>query len=328
MIVKSNSFYKKFVRQMWDEIFYQDSEEFRDFYFERKYSHNNTYVYLENLKPVSSLQNLDYNLRFQGENFEISYISGACTFESFRKKGYMREIIKETFTENYKNNKVFSSLIPATSELFSYYEKFGYKTAAYIDKEIFRSNYTSKNECRLIKDFDEFYEIYQKNILEFGIYFNSKNSLDYFKYIENQKGFILCKGDKLAIVFPEDDIYSVEFSTIDVEILKKSLNKDFRLIKSGESIPLGMLRITNINIFLSMIINFIKENIKIKISDDVVFENNICFYKEKDNLILDNADFNYEISINQLLFNFLNGISDKGFKFSDKKNLKMYMMMN
>lgn len=328
MIIKSNSFYKNYVRKMWDEAFYQDSEEFRNFYFDRKYSHDNTYIYIENSKPVSSLQNLNYNLNFQGESFNISYISGACTFKSFRKKGYMSQLIKKTFRDNYKNNIVFSSLIPATSELFGYYEKFGYKIASYIDKNIFECNNTSINECEIIKDYDEFYNIYKKNIFEFGIYLNSKNLVDYYKYIENEKGFIICKGDDLAMVLPEDDIYLVEFSTIDVDILKKSLNKNFKLIKSGASIPLGMLRITNIKVFLNMIKNFVRENIKIKISDDIVLDNNICFYKEKDKLIFDNSDCNFEISISDLLFNFLNGISDDGFEFSVKKNLKMYMMMN
>lgn len=332
MIIKSNSYYKNFVRGMWDEIFNEDSQKFRDFYFKRKYSHNNTFIYLKDSTPVSSLQNLDYDFLFDGKSYKISYISGACTLKEYRGNGYMNELLKETFRENYKENKVFSSLIPASDSLFDYYERFGYKTSSYIKKYACKNNSSyNENDFEIINDFYNFKFIYNKNISDCSIYLNEKNSRDYFEFMKNENGFAICKGINLAIIFKRENDYFVDFSSFDDETLKSILNNNFEVVKSEFVTPFGMIRITNINIFLEMIKKYIREDLLIEIFDDIILENNCVFKKENNKIVFENrkiSEEKYKISVDNLLFNFLNGISDKAFNFNTKQNIKMYMMMN
>ncbi|MBR4950068.1 MAG: GNAT family N-acetyltransferase [Clostridia bacterium] len=330
MVTKSSSYYKKQVREMWDKIFSQDSEKFRDFYFRNKYSHHNTLIYVEDEKVVSSLQNLDYNLLFNNKSYAVSYISGACTFEEYRGKGYAGLLIKEALREDYKNNKVFSSLIPASKELFDFYKRFGYVTSGYMKKHSFNADKNGYSDFEIIKDFETFYHLYNKNIQNKSFYLNKKNLEDYFEFLNIEKGKIICKGKKLAIVLPFEDKYFVEFSLLDDEILIKNLEKDFIIPKFQFDSPFSMMRITNVKIFLDMIFENIIEKVPVKITDSIIFENNCILIKENNEIFFkeDIKTDVFEISVEKLLSAFLNGEKIIGFNFYERNNIKMFMMMN
>lgn len=116
---------KEQVMDLWRKNF-QDSEEFIRFYFERKYSDENSLVYEENGKALSALLMLPYPMTWSGTLLTTSYISGACTLQEARNHGLMSMLLQEAFLEMHKRNIALSTLIPANDRLFQYYGHLGY----------------------------------------------------------------------------------------------------------------------------------------------------------------------------------------------------------
>jgi predicted acetyltransferase len=116
------------VRQMWKTVF-GDPEAYMDIYFRDKYRNDNTLVYVEDGKPVASLQMLPYMFSFCGREIPISYISGACTLPEYRRKGYMSALLKQSFHEMRKRNIPLSLLVPQEAGLVDFYAGFGFAPA-------------------------------------------------------------------------------------------------------------------------------------------------------------------------------------------------------
>ncbi len=116
---------KEQVMDLWRKNF-QDSEEFIRFYFEHKYSDENSLVYEENGKALSALLMLPYPMTWSGTLLATSYISGACTLPEARNHGLMSMLLQEAFLEMHKRDIALTTLIPANDWLFQYYGHLGY----------------------------------------------------------------------------------------------------------------------------------------------------------------------------------------------------------
>ena len=111
---------------MW-KICFNDSDEFMDFYFSKKYKHENTLIYFEDNKALASLQMLPYCFTFCGVEIPISYISGACTLPEYRGRGYMGKLLLSAFDSMRQRKIPLSILIPAEKWLYDYYARYGYE---------------------------------------------------------------------------------------------------------------------------------------------------------------------------------------------------------
>ncbi|HMM17459.1 MAG TPA: GNAT family N-acetyltransferase, partial [Petrimonas sp.] len=76
------------VYDMWKTVF-GDSDEYMEIYFREKYRNENTLIYFESGKAVSSLQMLPFDFSFHGSEIPVAYFSGLCTLPEARKKGFM-----------------------------------------------------------------------------------------------------------------------------------------------------------------------------------------------------------------------------------------------
>ena len=112
-------------RHLWENSF-ADPRAFIDLYFREKYRTERNEGILRDGHVVSALQKLPYPMTYGGRMLPASYISGACTDERYRRRGLMGELLAQTHRTMYAENAVFSFLIPATAELFTYYAKYGY----------------------------------------------------------------------------------------------------------------------------------------------------------------------------------------------------------
>ena len=74
------------VWDMWKTVF-GDSDDYMQLYFKYKYRNENTLIYIEDDKAVSSLQMLSYKFTFCGEVIPVQYLSGVCTLPEYRGKG-------------------------------------------------------------------------------------------------------------------------------------------------------------------------------------------------------------------------------------------------
>ncbi len=112
-------------RHLWERSF-ADPKTFIDLYFREKYRKERNEVIVRDGRVVSALQKLPYPLTYGGRMLPVSYISGACTDERYRRRGLMGELLGQTHRAMQQEDTVLSFLIPATAELATYYAKFGY----------------------------------------------------------------------------------------------------------------------------------------------------------------------------------------------------------
>ena len=82
----------KTARSLWEEVFYEDSVQFTDYYFENKAEKNIGYVIGE--APYDAMMfRTPYTLQIGDARKEISYIVGVATREECRHRGYMRKLL-------------------------------------------------------------------------------------------------------------------------------------------------------------------------------------------------------------------------------------------
>lgn len=124
------------LRPLWEEVFWEDSREFTDYYFANKADKNQGYALWEK-KYLSMLYLTNYEMQVRsGENFLIvtaPYIVGVATKEQERHKGYMRTLLENAMQDMYQSKIPFCFLMPANPKI---YEPFGFH---YIyDRKIYR----------------------------------------------------------------------------------------------------------------------------------------------------------------------------------------------
>lgn len=116
------------VRTLW-KLCFNDSEEFMDLYFNKRYRDEINMAIREDGKIISALQMIPYPMSFCGGVIPTAYISGACTHPRYREHGAMRRLLKETHRRMYRDGILLSTLIPAEEWLFGYYATSGYVPA-------------------------------------------------------------------------------------------------------------------------------------------------------------------------------------------------------
>lgn len=116
---------KEEVKALW-KLCFEDTDEFVDLYFEKRYRDEINVDVAHDGKIVSSLQMIPYPMTFCGTTIDVSYISGACTHPDYRKRGLMKQLLADAHRKMYENNVWLSMLIPAQKGLFDYYARSGY----------------------------------------------------------------------------------------------------------------------------------------------------------------------------------------------------------
>lgn len=116
---------KQAVRDMW-KICFGDSDAYMDIYFNHKYRNENTLIYIEDQKPVASLQMLSYSFSFHGSEIPVAYLSGLCTLPDYRNRGYMKELIINSYQVAKEREIPLMVLVPQDKSVMSYYERFGF----------------------------------------------------------------------------------------------------------------------------------------------------------------------------------------------------------
>lgn len=116
---------KEQVKVLWKQCFH-DSDEFIDFYFQRRYTDGlNSYAEADG-RVIAALQRIPYSLTYEGMEIPVAYISGACTDPAYRNKGVMRQLLAKAHRRMFREGVMFSTLIPAEEWLKGYYARSGY----------------------------------------------------------------------------------------------------------------------------------------------------------------------------------------------------------
>lgn len=148
---------KQQAMELWRQCF-NDSEEFIRFYFERKYTPENTLLYAENGQALSVLQMLPYAMTWEDLSVTTAYISGACTLPKARNRGIMSRLLCQAFQEMYHRRISFTTLIPAETWLFRYYAGLGYTPVFDYSQQTYTPGPSPHSTQSMVKTQSEFNE--------------------------------------------------------------------------------------------------------------------------------------------------------------------------
>lgn len=133
---------KEQIISLWCDVFREDSKEDAAFFLDNK-KNISCLGYFEKNKLVSML----FLAQCSYGSLNGKYVYAVCTYENFRGRGFSTALINEA----KKHMQDFLWLIPANDSLFSFYEKAGFETRLYSDKEY--NNKIIFYECKDIVDY-------------------------------------------------------------------------------------------------------------------------------------------------------------------------------
>lgn len=221
------------LKNLWLEAF-GDSEEFFMLFLKNGYHYKRCRVAVENGKIVAALYFFDCYI----EDKKIAYIYGVATDKQERGKGYCRKLIVDTHEHLKENGYYGALLVPGSERLFSMYEKFGYKTATYVDKVTVSANIKPLSNIRKIEK-DE-YQRLRRAFLPQGAVLQENENLDYLSQFED---FYTDGNFLLAAHIKDNTLYAQEFLG-DKELLPfivSSLSAETGVFRTkGDSIPFSL----------------------------------------------------------------------------------------
>ena len=104
MITYADNRLKDEVRNIWQISFPDDSDDFINFYFSKKYKNENTLVYLDNNKAVACFQMLAYDFTFSDIGFHLPTFQ--CRYSTLLPK--QRNYDQITDSRFFRNAKTMS----------------------------------------------------------------------------------------------------------------------------------------------------------------------------------------------------------------------------
>ena len=108
------------VIDLWKYAF-SDTDEFLDYYFERRYAPENTVVLLRDKSLEAALQLNPYNLAMGDMISQVSYVVGVSVQPESRGKGFMNKLMKSTLNLQYQRGEDFSILMPIDTRIYTRY---------------------------------------------------------------------------------------------------------------------------------------------------------------------------------------------------------------
>ena len=326
MIVYANDILKKDVIHIWKTCFPDDSYDFTEFYFRRKYKNENTLVWLENGKAVACLQMLPYNITYFGHILPVAYISGAATLPEFRNKGIMKKLLTFSFQEMQKRQIPLSALIPQEPWLFDFYSGLGYETVfSYSEFKLQSNNAFEKENTYSIEEIDTrnaitAYQFYNGYFINQNVCiqksFEDFNALIEFYQLENGQilsaisdyqihalCFVNTSENKIII---KDLIAKNEKAKLSLfhYITSNYKNNEIVLQTIGQenavNHPKGMLRIIDLKKIMEL---FTETHTNLTLKD--IF-NEECFLENKDTFPINNSTY-IRLAKNDILGNKSNG---------------------
>ncbi len=242
-------------KQLW-KLCFGDSDDFIHFYFDAKYSDQNTFAIYESDKMVSVLQAIPYQIHTLGQTFDAAYISGACTHPEYRNKGYMSRLLQQTIQTLYERNVPLTFLIPQEKWLCKYYAQFGFSLDLY-RSEMVCATRSFSNEYEVLPVHKNSYENVLNSYRKYTVKTNCvlHDSTDFLNNLIEVK----LSGGEILAISNEDEIQAFALlREATLEIFGDMKYTDsfcafcnrkgipYRTIltqNSGKKVPHGMIRI-------------------------------------------------------------------------------------
>ena len=127
---------KQNTRELYEEVFSEDSKSFVDYYYEEKLKDNQIYAVEEDGKLQAMLHLNHYELMVNGSKKDVNYIVAVATRENYRKRGFMSELLKKALRDMYADGETFTFLMPASENI---YLPFDFRTVCEQNREYYNA---------------------------------------------------------------------------------------------------------------------------------------------------------------------------------------------
>lgn len=324
----------KTAKYIWEENF-SDSEEEINFYFENLYKKENFLILEENKQIKASLHENPYTINFNAKLLPSFYIVAVAVSPEFRGRGYMKKLLSYSLINARNTGKEILFLSPINTEIYS---KFGFGYISGLENyslkidDIPFNSINKSIEIRKVDEnsFDDLVTFYKDYMKKYNLYLfrDEKYFSRIKKELENEKGQIYSfyKDNKiigyLMCYFKENEIFIREIFYDSIECVKNMLGfiktfkeyysmlkvvtpqgsnfnfvfpNQLKIEKKEEPYILG--RIVNVEKMISLL--KIRKNLRIKIKDSIIAENNGIFLIDVTGQIkkMENDLENYNLSI-------------------------------
>jgi predicted acetyltransferase len=116
------------MKRLWTKCFH-DPEDYVDFYYQNGYKDSRTLVSVEDDGTVSAMLTIFPSLLYTKTSiYKGGYLYAVATHPRFRRQGYMARLEERACREVLKFGGKYVTLVPASPELFSMYQKLGYQS--------------------------------------------------------------------------------------------------------------------------------------------------------------------------------------------------------
>lgn len=127
---------KQNTRELYEEVFSEDSKSFVDYYYEEKLKDNQIYAVEEGGKLQAMLHLNPYELMVNASKKDVNYIVAVATRENYRKRGFMSELLKKALRDMYADGETFTFLMPASENI---YLPFDFRTVCEQNREYYNA---------------------------------------------------------------------------------------------------------------------------------------------------------------------------------------------
>lgn len=116
---------KSVTRELWENVFTEDSIGFLDYYYKYKCRNNHVYSVDAGDKAVSMLHCNPYLMKVNDSKITADYIVGVATGKNFRHRGFMTELLSTALNDMAHKDRAFAFLMPAAEAI---YTPFGFRS--------------------------------------------------------------------------------------------------------------------------------------------------------------------------------------------------------
>lgn len=109
-------------RELWEKVFKEDTAAFLDYYYYIKARDNEIYVIEDGGKIRSMIHLNPYRVRINDMEFPSAYLVAVATEETFRGRGFMRNLLFRSLNDMYEKKYPFAFLMPAAEAIYTPYD--------------------------------------------------------------------------------------------------------------------------------------------------------------------------------------------------------------
>ena len=244
-------------RLLWEEVFWEDSKAFVDYYYMHKIQENEVYVCKENDEILSMLHLTPYQLKTrENEVFDSYYIVGVTTKEAYRHQKRMQAMLITAILDCNQKEIPFVFLMPANPLIYEPYEfRYIYQRTEYVWEKDLNIEESIKN-IRVIpkKEYAALVKWVNSYLEKEADFFCMRSEAYYEKLSEELKSQ---NGHILGIYDAEHRLtgqllYAKENKVYIQECLCKPEETPLDIKEKSEKKPVIMGRITNVAAFLQL----------------------------------------------------------------------------